>query len=133
MKTTYNPIGVNTDGETTYNGYTLEALEDQLLEMQQMQADLAARKITPTKVIGRGYGPNSRRIANEYIDESIRLHRHGIALIKQTPELCPICATPNEVCTCWLCADCSTTNTRQKTNCRTCGGSIHANPEDENH
>jgi hypothetical protein len=58
-------------GEQLANYLPLACHYQSLAEYQQLLDDLQNRRTTPTKVIGKGYGSNSRTVAMEWIKSGI--------------------------------------------------------------
>lgn len=48
-------------------------------QMRAMRSDLDTRKITPRQVIGTGYVGNTRKLAEQWIDEQIAIAEEELA------------------------------------------------------
>jgi hypothetical protein len=62
------------EGELLANGLPLDYHRDMRVEMLQLYDDLDKRKVTPSSVIGKGYGNNSREIAKAWVSDAIIIH-----------------------------------------------------------
>jgi hypothetical protein len=60
-------------------GFSASMLADEYNYLQVMRLNLDMHRITPARVIGTGYKGNTRRMAEEYLDEGIEATREALA------------------------------------------------------
>lgn len=58
-------------------GFSEQKIRDEITLLTQMKADLASGVVKPRQVIGTGYRGDTRKLANDYLDESLTRMREG--------------------------------------------------------
>lgn len=71
------------EGVLLANGLPLDYHREMRIEMLQMYDDLDKRKITPSSVIGKGYGPNSRELAKAWVSDAIVMHGESVKTLER--------------------------------------------------